>query len=231
MVTFHSDCRHIDGVTLVTVALTDVAEPTRATLENRLDGPVWPPRRQGLPEAGWTDTGFEAVLESGRHAFGYASPAPPADPAVELVDATPAPDAEPARERRETPAGVTRNLGDPSPPLDALPSPSSPSEDGSPDPPVDDSRVPSDDLPDAVAAYFETVRGRVARAEALAAAESLDEATDGVRDAGGLDGVRSLDASQRGDERALRAIARRADALADRRAEATIPTATLARLA
>lgn len=231
MVTFHSEHRHTDGVTLVRAALTDVSEPTRVVLANRLDGPLWPPRQEGVPEAGWTDSGFEAVLEAGRHAFGYASPAPPSDPAVELIEATPVPDAEPTCESRLSPAAVTRDLGDPSPPRDALPSADSENEAIASDPTTDGDQGSSSGLPDAVTPFFEAAHDRVVRAEALAAAESVDEATEAVRDAGGLAGVRSLDDRQRADERALRAVARRAETLADRRSAATIPTETLERLA
>lgn len=231
MVTFHSHHRHTDGVTLVRAALTDVTEPTRVVLANRLEGPLWPPRREGIPEDGWTASGFEAVLEPGRHALGYASPAQPADPAVELVEATPVPDAEPTRESQQSAAAVTRELGDPSPPRDALPAVGPGSETAAQAPSADDESGSRSELPDAVSPFFEAAHARVVRAEALAAAESVDEATEAVRDVGGLAGVCSLDDRQRDDERALRAIARRAEALADRRAAATIPTETLERLA
>lgn len=114
MVTIESAAERRDGVTLVTATVAGAAAPTRVTLESRLDGPVWPPRRQGEPEAGWTDAGFEGVVPAeGRLAIGFASPAEPVDPPLELV----------ATERAEeptgdmdTPAAVVRGLGDPTPP-------------------------------------------------------------------------------------------------------------------
>jgi hypothetical protein len=235
MVTFASECTTREGVTLVTAALTDVAAPTRVTLANRLDGPVWPPRREGLPACGWTDTGFEAVVGPGRHAFGYASPAPPVDPAVELVEATPVPDAEPTSDVEQTPEAVCRDLGDPSPPADALP-PAVQSGD-------ETGREPADagdtvrDLPDPVAEFFEAAERRIRRAEALAESgtstetETLAAASDAVCEGGGLDEVRALAERQETDVRTLRAIARRAEALAERRAATTVRTDILERLA
>jgi hypothetical protein len=230
MVTLSSEWTTREGITLVTAALTDVAEPTRVTLVNRLDGPVWPPRRQGVPACGWSDTGFEAVVAPGRHAFGYATPAPAADPAVELVEATPVPDADPTREAASTADAVCRDLGDPSPPPDALPA--TERDDGEwPVGTTHDASPPPSDLPESVVPFFEEIRGRVRRAEALAAVETLDEATEAVQDAGGLDGVRRLEDRQRDDVRLLRTVADRAETLAERRDAATIPTETLERLA
>jgi len=70
---------------------------------------------------------------------------------------------------------------------------------------------------------------RTDRAEALAAADTVPEATAAVREAGGLAEVRALADAE--DERRLRLVARRARRLADRRAAATIPAETLATLA
>lgn len=75
------------GVSLVTCVVENPTRtPRRARIANRLDGPVQPPRREGVPEAGWDDGGFEGVIAAGEtRPLGYASPAPPDDPAVELV--------------------------------------------------------------------------------------------------------------------------------------------------
>ncbi|PSQ49979.1 hypothetical protein BRD15_02475 [Halobacteriales archaeon SW_6_65_15] len=128
------------GVSLVELTVenpTDCAR--RVRVGNRLDGAVWPPRREGVPEAGWDDGGFEGVLAPGeRRALGYASPAQPVEPPVELVwteragesertdDAgwsadEVAPDAVPSDDA--TPEDVVRSLGDPRPPADAVPRP------------------------------------------------------------------------------------------------------------
>ena len=121
MVTFDCSASHHDGVTLVTLSLRDLETPMRVTVRNCLDGPVWPPRTQGLPEAGWTATGFSGVLAAGAHALGYATPARPEGTPAELVDAVAVPDADPVSDRNERPADVVRDLGDPSPPADAVP--------------------------------------------------------------------------------------------------------------
>ena len=121
--------RHGD-VTLVGVVLTaDGSTPRRGRLTVRLDGPIWPPRRRGVREAGWTDETFETVVPPGDQvAVGFASPASPADPPVELV----ADDRASADEGASTgsmtrlegnghPEAIVRSLGDARPPRDAVP--------------------------------------------------------------------------------------------------------------
>lgn len=112
------------GVTLVAVRVTNPADrPRRVRIANRLDGPVWPPRVGGRPAPGWDDGGFEGVLAAGEtRTLGYATPAPPASggdaPAtVAWVEDAPngPPDDPPA------PGVIVSTLGDPRPPMDALP--------------------------------------------------------------------------------------------------------------
>ncbi|MBV0902382.1 DUF7857 domain-containing protein [Haloarcula salina] len=238
MVTFDCRAERFDGVTLVTAVVSGVTEPTRLTVANRLDGPVYPPRRQGVSEAGWTDDGFEGVVRPGTRALGYATPAPAADSPAELVSAEPVSDP-PTDDRLDTEEAVLRELGDPSPPADAVPTDDADApptaeptatarSDG---PPVDRATTAGQPLPDDVSRWLDTVARRVDRAEALAAADSLGEATEAVRAAGGLTGVRTLATRGSVDERCLRSLARRAERLADRRAAATVPVETLARLA
>jgi hypothetical protein len=81
------------GVTLVEVVVT-AARPHRVRLESRLDGPVWPPRREGRPVDGWDGRGVSATVEEGTTAFGFATPASPAGTPVELVAAEPVVDEE-----------------------------------------------------------------------------------------------------------------------------------------
>ncbi|MFB6222620.1 MAG: hypothetical protein ABEH86_02975 [Haloarcula sp.] len=234
MVTFDCRAERVDGVTLVTATVGTVAEPTRITVRNRLEGPVWPPRREGVPEAGWDEAGFDGVVGPGTHALGYATPAQPADPPAELTAATPVPDETPTGERLDSETAVLRELGDPSPPADAVPAVIT----------EDDSTVvrdaakatgrarqPDQPLPDTVSQWLDTIAHRVDRAERLAAADSLAEATAAVRMADGLSGVKTVAARADTDEQMLRALARRAERLADRRAAATVPTETLSRLA
>ncbi|MDT3434064.1 hypothetical protein [Haloarcula sp. 1CSR25-25] len=255
MVTF--DCRadRTDGVTLVTATVGDIAEPTRITVRNRLDGPLWPPRRQGVPEAGWTADGFEGVVGPGTHAVGYATPAPPSDQPAELVGAEPAPADALADERLDSADAVLRELGDPSPPADAVPTsepagaadaggqrPASPALGQGTEPQRATVQPPAEPRtargqqtdrqpPDAVSQWLGTVARRVDRAERLAEVDSLAAATEAVREADGLSGVRTVAARGDADERLLRALAERAERLADRRAAATVPTETLSRLA
>ena len=268
MVTFDCSASGHDGVTLVTVRLRGLDVPTRVTVRNRLDGPVWPPRSEGLPEAGWTETGFVGVLAPGSHALGYATPVRPEGRPAELADAVPAPEADPVGERTGRPADVVRELGDPSPPADAVPTVSvstatasdrTPSENGDSPPVTPDSEgrpsaplagAAGDDTPGDTAAghrdgdgeddhtaalppelgpWLAEMARRTDRAEALAAADTVPEATAAVREVGGLAEVRALADAE--DERRLRLVARRARRLADRRAAATIPAETLATLA
>ncbi|MFC7167321.1 hypothetical protein [Halospeciosus flavus] len=61
------DTTERDGVTLVACLLTnDGDDPRRARVANRLDGPVWFPRVDGVPVRGWDDGGYEGVLGPGR---------------------------------------------------------------------------------------------------------------------------------------------------------------------
>lgn len=114
MVTIDAAAESHDGVTLVTATVETGDTPVRISIASQLDGPVWPPRRQGEPAAGWTDDGFEGVVPAeGSLSLGFASPAAPVDPPLELVAAEPADE---PTDAMDTPAAVLRGLGDPSPP-------------------------------------------------------------------------------------------------------------------
>lgn len=126
MVTLDWECERTDGVTLVQVYVA-ARRTRRVRVANRLDGPVWPPRRRGQPAAGWDDGAIEGVVgPDDRLVAGYATPAPPADPPVELVADEPADtgtegfDAPAVGTVESTPAGVVRSLGDPIVPRDAV---------------------------------------------------------------------------------------------------------------
>lgn len=64
------------GGVLVAVTLrNDTAVDVRVRVENDLEGPVLPPRREGVPAAGWDEEGFTGVVPaSGRLGIGYACP-------------------------------------------------------------------------------------------------------------------------------------------------------------
>lgn len=76
------------GISLVCCRVhNDDAVRRRIRIENRLDGPVLPPRRAGVPEAGWDATGVTLRLAPDeRRALGFAVPAQPIEPPVEVVD-------------------------------------------------------------------------------------------------------------------------------------------------
>lgn len=128
MVSLDARAVEMDDVTLVTATLEGGAVPIRVTLRNRLDGPVWPPRRMGVPVEGWDETGYVGVVPADeRIAIGYACPASVVDPPLEIG----------SRERAGTPDGdfdsstaVLRGLGSPAPPREALPLPTSDAADG-----------------------------------------------------------------------------------------------------
>jgi hypothetical protein len=103
-------------VTLVTVHVTNTHDTAREVcLENQLDGPVLPPCRHGVAEAGWDDDGLRRqVPGESRVSVGYACRAPPETPPVDVTD-------RPAEETGEandtTPVDrVLRSLGDHAPP-------------------------------------------------------------------------------------------------------------------
>lgn len=133
------DTRRIDGVTLVSIRLRNPHdEPLRFRIENRLDGPVWPPRTGGRPEAGWDENGYEGVLGPGRRrGLGYATPGQDSDPPAVLAWVEPGA----AGADSDHADSVLARFGDPRPPRSVL-TPDVPqtglrttewTEDGSPD--------------------------------------------------------------------------------------------------
>lgn len=230
MATLDWDCTVENGVTLVRLVVrTDRREQVR--VDSRLDGPVWPPRTDGVPETGWDENGYEGVVD-GRTVLGYASPAAPAEPPAAIASATPVRDGD-ATESTTTPADVLRTLGEARPPRAAVP-------DGVG---ADSGSVPSrtetgperdggeGTEPPRVAPWFETVELRVETAEELAAATSVEEARSAVAAAGGVDAVRSLRSQLRNDRETLSEMEQRAGDLRERIAGADVPVETLARLA
>lgn len=245
MVSLESETWHESGVTLVALTVAnDFERPRRVEVRNELSGPVWPPRRRGVPEAGWTDDGFAGTVPPGRHALGYASPAEPAAPPATVAAV------EPADSTAPTPADVVRELGDPRPPVvevggDDGSSSASPRVGERPQVDGGEATAPDaetvvdaerddaggTDYPSDVERWLADCQRRVARAEALAAATTVPEATDAVRAVGGLDGVERLSASLENDRRKLATLEESVDGLYERAETVEIPLATLWRLA
>lgn len=147
MVSLSATATRTDGVTLVTGRIDNPDRPRRVRVEHRLDGPVWPPRTDGVPAEGWDEDGFEWVLAADEtRPFGYATPADPADEPLELVE-TEAVDSDEQTDggfepRAGVPSvdataeGVVRALESPCPPRGAVPLPAV-ADGGDPDPTTD----------------------------------------------------------------------------------------------
>jgi hypothetical protein len=139
--------------TLVHVVVTANAERT-VRVEPAGDGPIWPPRRRGVPAAGWDPTGFEGRVAPGEPlALGFATPGEvPDEPVVvrAVDEAASDPDA----------ADVVRRLGDPRPPRDAVAVPESitsrPTERA-----ATSRGPPHPTVPDAVTDWLATMRRQV----------------------------------------------------------------------
>lgn len=88
MVEVNWDTTRREGVTFVTATVTNTqTTPQRVRLESRLDGPVWPPRRNGVTAPEWNGPAWEATVDPGRsRGVGFSSPAAPTAPPVELVE-------------------------------------------------------------------------------------------------------------------------------------------------
>lgn len=128
------------GVTLVSLHLqNDASVPRRVRVENRLDGPVLPPRRCGHPEFGWDEDGVALTLVPGETAgLGYACPVPtrdddggpPTAPPVAIVVDEPVtsreaeswPGTEEPTHADDAVARAIRDLGESRPPRAAVPS-------------------------------------------------------------------------------------------------------------
>lgn len=107
-----------DCVTFVAATVhNDASVPRELSLRTDLR-PVWPPRRQGVPAAGWDGDRVALTVPAGRsRGVGFATPAEPTEPVLTVEESEPA-----GRARRDPePDDVVRTLGDPTPPADAVP--------------------------------------------------------------------------------------------------------------
>jgi len=235
-----------DGVTLVELLVTAEAEEW-IRVDSRLE-PVWPPRRQGVPAAGWDGTGFEGCVgPDDPLVLGYASPAAPVEPPARLE--RPVPDGSPPDDGAVSARALVRTLGESAPPRDVVPT--EPPDGGTPDhgsrgrpDPAPRSATPSRPAegsapgggsqaeadPGAIEPWFDRVETRTAEAERLAAVTGADEAREAVETAGGIDAVRALREQLETDRQRLRELGERQRQLADRLAAVDIPLSTLERV-
>lgn len=115
----------------------DDAAPRRVRVESEFDAPVLPPRRAGVPADGWDASGVTLRMGPGeRRGFGFATPAPPVGPPVEVVAVEPVESSEPVGQDRSdrkaagsagdgggvgsTPAAALRELAEHRPPRAAV---------------------------------------------------------------------------------------------------------------
>lgn len=238
-----------DGVTLVTCRLASDAT-RRVTLEPTHDPPIWPPRRQGVPAAGWEGDTWTGIVEADRtRGLGYATPVDPADEPVRVVDVEPPDEPDDSISARE----VVRSLGDPSPVRDTVPTADAtdgrtqaagdsqqhagggppdattqqPREDAS-GPRPEAARNP--DEPSGGAARLDAIDRRLDTASDLASVSTPEEARSAVANVGGLIAVRSLVEHLEADRAYLERVGGRTDDLAARAEATTVPLAALERL-
>lgn len=117
MVEVDASVEHTDGVTLVRATVTNTrGTPQMVRLESRLDGPIWPPRDGGFTAPEWDGDRWERGLTPGESVgLGFASPADPVEPPLEIVDVERTPP-----EEFRTAADVLAELDDALPPRDIL---------------------------------------------------------------------------------------------------------------
>jgi hypothetical protein len=220
----------LGGVALVAVTLyNDTAADLRVRIENELDGPVLPPRQEGVPAAGWDDGGYTGVIPAaGRLGVGYACPVGEVGTGVSVrtgVDSTPV-SVEllgPADSSGNAPADpiatTVRWLGRAAPPMDAVPA-ATREPDGAAYPAGSRRGSEGDhEAPDPVVTWLDAVEQRVERAERFTDATADDAATAlGAYD--GIDGVAALPSALEEDAETLRRVRRRVDDLASRASKA-----------
>ena len=241
------------GVSLVRCRVhNDGAVRRRVRIESRFDGPILPPRRAGVPEAGWDGAGVTLDLApEEQRALGFAVVAPPVEPPVELTETTTLDD----RDEDESPArgeaadAALRELADHRPPRAAVGTEegtgATQTDHASWTPDVDGlDRTDTDDdggqrestpshssrSPDPVGAWLDAAEERLERVEQLTDTD-LATATAAVDSEGGLDAVRALDDRVAVDAERLREVSERASSLAARAEASDAPIEALERLA
>jgi len=236
MPTLECDHETVAGVTLVTCRLTSDAT-SRVTVEPTHDDPVWPPRRQGVPEQGWEDDRWIGLVPAdGVRALGYATPADPDGAPARIAATEP-----PADDEAVTARDVIRSLGDPAPTRDAVPptdaeTRSDPDEagtdlfddvTGSDLPPTQDAGRPNTST---ATTDLDAIETRLWTARDLADVSTVAEASAAVERAGGIGAVRDL-AEQLAEDRArLASVEERASRLAAEAEAVSVPVDSLERV-
>ena len=222
--------RRTGDITLVELVVRSRTDE-RIRVESELE-PVWPPRSQGVPAAGWDESGFSGSVGADEPlVLGYASPADPVEPPATVVTNHDPDDEIDAR-------SLVRTLGDPAPARAAVPDGRSSEETRS------GQRVrPGRSQPAAalhadggcgeatVEDWFDAVERRIEVAQQLETASDATEAREAVESAGGIAAVRRLAADLDADTQRLEGLARRAARLNERVASVDVPLETLERLA
>lgn len=247
MATLECDHETVAGVTLVTCRLTSDA-PRRVTVEPIHDDPVWPPRRQGVPEQGWHDDGWTGIVAAdGVRALGYATPAEPEGDPVHITATEPPPD-----DGSVTARDVVRALGDPTPTRDAV-EPVDATDRAEPDDGDTRTTEPSTSVEladpsgqatgsggDAAresrsdtsppATDLDAIETRLWTARDLADVSTVAEASDAVERAGGIQAVRDLAAQLAEDRAHLATVEERAARLAAEAEAVSVPVDSLERV-
>lgn len=251
----------VGDVTLVAAVLeNETALDRRVRVTNCLDGPVLPPRRDGVPEVGWDRRGATVdVTAASSRAVGYACPVSDgggdADPPL-VVESVDAPDSTGVESNPSRAA--TRRTGDPRPPRSVVASDdertaeTAGDESNSPSPSTaadgddgDDSgavplSAPSGQQTKSASGPADTLPPAVrcwldslrSRAETLESLDgaSVEEATMILDRVGGLDAIENRLDDEPRDVDSLRAVADEASSLADRLENRSVPLSALVRL-
>lgn len=238
MASLNCRTRVTDGVTLVELVVA-VEEPTRVRVVNRLDGPVWPPRTEGVPAAGWEKGGFDGTVTD-RRVLGYASPAEPLDPPARIESARPV---TPEDGDDVAPRALVRSLGTARPPRAAVADEAGGSaefdrtdesdraiETESSVEAVKGATREYGQPPPAIDAWLDAVESRIEAAERLASADSLAGAREAVDDVGGIRAVETLRERLIADRRSLDRIGNRIAQFESRATNVEIPVETLDRV-
>jgi hypothetical protein len=115
-----STVRETDPAWLVSVRVENDGDAA-LTAALRTAAPVMPPRRRGVPEAGWSDRTVTVRVPAGDcRGVGFATAQRPPDPPVEVVEQTAAAGADGVFADPD-PDAVVRTLGAGAPPRDAVP--------------------------------------------------------------------------------------------------------------